>query len=532
MNFKLTLPLKLKTSLTGILLLSLLVLGQNVFSQVRGERTHTRPTESGGSNTETRSSTQDARTARNQGLSDRDNASKEINSKYEAFIGPLRYVKDFLKTSSGDRFGDFVNGLKDLESQGVTLKSIGEMVNNGEEEAKAQELGGMPARYEVKNKLYPGIQAALSKTGDSNSNLDQMDEKLKQANEDAKNAKIGDANASAYAAKVQEYYEGMVLFSKFTNNDATADSYRQKAEALNNSVKSELNAKFAQYREGQYHKDHGASLAVVSKNGVTTSSISDGATTEKILIDGKTPTHIFVFFDLPAQTYAGRGAGDLTLVETGKDYTDISYVLDKSATLVWKDNQKAAIKFTLFPSADFSDFDYVPSGIYQSGFYDRLAGSLPVGETRKFTLYALDGKLKKDVTVEMTSSGKEYLLSLQKKMDAYRAESMRMSKPGMSDPALEAEIGKLYQAKNPDAKQIVRVVIPAKQWFIEKNALDVPLNKNIGAEIAFKDANGNCFWKGIGVLRDYQGNGNYASQIRLSDNRWSPSPMNCANVNK
>jgi hypothetical protein len=117
----------------------------------------------------------------------------------------------------------------------------------------------------------------------------------------------------------------------------------------------------------------------------------------------------------------------------------------------------------------------------------------------------------------------------QNKLDYLK--SLKLSKAGMTDAKLEKTIKDQYEKWFEEAKlSVTKVVITSTVWTLEKNVLDIPLHREIAAQLAIKKPDGSCGIAYTYVRETYLGGGQYSAPTVISPT--GPTIIPCENLNK
>jgi len=91
-------------------------------------------------------------------------------------------------------------------------------------------------------------------------------------------------------------------------------------------------------------------------------------------------------------------------------------------------------------------------------------------------------------------------------MEKYEIDASRMEKAEVSNPALEKSVASGFIANSKGVvKEVVKVVITSKPWYVKKNALGVTLYKDFYAHVAFKKADGNYYTQKVRCKKEFVG---------------------------
>lgn len=462
----------------------------------------------GGNESEAKTSIKEDRAKRDSEAKNKESIRKEINAKYDPMKYELRKVKRFLRASSSDGFTDFIKGLTYLNENNLTVSNTMQMVNNPDELAKTKDIGSASSRDEIRDDILPGVNNALEKNGVGDYSLKRLDSKLSDMGDYAHLAKLGGANSAENAKKVQTIYDGIVLFKKFVNDHEAMNSYFKKADYYHKSVKETLDKLYDKYRAGDFHRAKGSGIYLVQKDGITAQTLSESVVTDKIIIDGKKPVHIFVLTDKNLGSYSSFLQFDF--VDGDKDPNQNKYVFDarKAVPLYGEEKNIGYKKLVFIPSSEWNDLQetYVKSMFYDCGTQSKLADVLMPGVPQEFTIYSADNSLKKKITIEATEEGLAFLKGMKAKMEKYEIDASRMEKAEVSNPALEKSVASGFIANSKGVvKEVVKVVITSKPWYVKKNALGVTLYKDFYAHVAFKKADGNYYTQKVRCKKEFVG---------------------------
>ncbi len=114
------------------------------------------------------------------------------------------------------------------------------------------------------------------------------------------------------------------------------------------------------------------------------------------------------------------------------------------------------------------------------------------------------------------------------KLDEVAAQNALLPTAQRKDPTMEVAI-KQAVAASGNRDTILRVSITNPDWFVQRGPLGQILFRGIFAAIAFRKADGTCYYYQAYFKQDHAG-GRYGATRQ--DGRPGPIPMACANVNK
>jgi hypothetical protein len=141
-------------------------------------------------------------------------------------------------------------------------------------------------------------------------------------------------------------------------------------------------------------------------------------------------------------------------------------------------------------------------------------------------------KTRYDDLHNFVDSGEYEELLARKKVE--EIDAVRMSKPGNSNASYITLATKNAQAELGEGEKVLRVVISSSNWTVQKNNLDIPINKIMYYQIAYKDVDGNCkLGKGT-IVKTYAGGGEYEAAHANYAGRAGKheGAINCNNINK
>ena len=453
----------------------------------------------------------------------------EVNEKYSHIKMNLMNVMAFLAPSSADEFEDFKKSLIYFSDQNITLNDIRKMLNDPAEIEKIKDVGQIFNREKVEKELIPGLEGALNKDASSDYSLSFIDEYLTKVSEWANTAKQGGQYANENAQKVAECYNTLLMFQAFCNDHVSISDYVKMAESLHGSVKSELSTKYEKYRAGDFHRNEGSGIYFVHKNGVTRQTIKSSDVTEKIIIDGKTPVHIFVLTDMNLGSYGSFL--QLDIVDEGSGRHQNKYVFDdnKMIPLNEIDEKVGYKKLILVPSENWEDMDenFDVSQFYSCFIQEKLANSLTPGIQKKLTFYAANGQIKKTVSVEITPEGVAFLKGMKSKMEKFEIDAARMEKPAVNNRDLENKISSLFQNQNSNVQMMERIVITSVPWYVEKDEWGNITHRHCYAQVAFKGTDGHFYIQKIHCTQKFD-NGSY--QALKVNSRFDPRKIRESNI--
>lgn len=143
---------------------------------------------------------------------------------------------------------------------------------------------------------------------------------------------------------------------------------------------------------------------------------------------------------------------------------------------------------------------------------------------------SLEDKLEEvKSAIEKYGSREAYMLKIEKNQAEY-VKNLRMKKAVFTDAALEASVKKQYESIWESERLLVTKVHITSLWTLEKNALDIPLHKEVEVNIAIKKADGTCAIASGYARSTYEGGGKYSAPLLIMPTH--PIALDCANLNK
>ncbi len=125
---------------------------------------------------------------------------------------------------------------------------------------------------------------------------------------------------------------------------------------------------------------------------------------------------------------------------------------------------------------------------------------------------------------------REAYMSKMEKNQADFVKNLRMKKAVFADPTLESSVKKQYESIWQSEKLQVAKVHITSLWTLEKNALDIPLHKEVEVNMAIKKADGTCAIASGYARSTYEGGGKYSAPLLIMPTH--PITLDCANLNK
>ncbi len=124
---------------------------------------------------------------------------------------------------------------------------------------------------------------------------------------------------------------------------------------------------------------------------------------------------------------------------------------------------------------------------------------------------SLQEKLEQaDEAIKRMGSREDYMAKMQKNQLDY-VKSLRMKPAVFKDAAIEKMVKTKYEQWAAADKVTVTLVNITSGWTIEKNGLDIPLEKNVQVNMAVKKADGSCGFATGTVRQAYEGGGKYSA---------------------
>ncbi len=332
---------------------------------------------------------------------------------------------------------------------------------------------------------------------------------LKEMNEFSSYATAQRIDAMKYADKMKSYLQAMESFSTFCGSPVEMESSLKKARELYDSMRSAVEENVAEYRTGPFHTREGSGIYIVQEDGVTPETLTENKLTDKIILDGKRPVHVFVLTDYPIELYSSSGMGayvQFALVNQGDGQFEDDYIGDASRALPVTRTGQAYQKLTLVPSENWADLEaqYEVSAFYNCLLQMNLANSLIPGEEKSFTIYSANGQLQKDITIVATQDGIDFLKAMKVRMKEFEIDHARMEEPAVSDHTMENEISNQFKALNPNVT-LVKTILTSKPWYLVRNHLGEIIYMDFYAQVAFKDSSGTYFTQKLYLRSNLEG---------------------------
>lgn len=124
---------------------------------------------------------------------------------------------------------------------------------------------------------------------------------------------------------------------------------------------------------------------------------------------------------------------------------------------------------------------------------------------------SLQEKLEQaDEAIKRIGSREDYMAKMQKNQLDY-VKSLRMKPAVFKDAAIEKMVKAKYEQWAAADKVTVTLVNITSDWTIEKNGLDIPVEKNVQVNMAVKKADGSCGFATGTVRQAYEGGGKYSA---------------------
>ena len=115
-----------------------------------------------------------------------------------------------------------------------------------------------------------------------------------------------------------------------------------------------------------------------------------------------------------------------------------------------------------------------------------------------------------DEAIQRIGSREEYMAKMEKNQLDY-VKSLRMKPAQFRDAAIEKMVKIKYENWASQDKVTVTHVNITSDWTIEKNALDIPIEKSVQVNMAVKKADGSCGFATGTVRQAYEGGGKYSA---------------------
>lgn len=132
-----------------------------------------------------------------------------------------------------------------------------------------------------------------------------------------------------------------------------------------------------------------------------------------------------------------------------------------------------------------------------------------------------------NTAITKQGSREDYIAQMEKNQLDY-VKSLRMKKAVASDPSIEKMVKNSYESSWATDKITVVKVHIVSNWVIEKNVLDIPLNKELDVNMAIKKADGTCALAAGTVRCVYEGGGKYGAPYLTMPT--PPTTVPCENI--
>jgi hypothetical protein len=124
---------------------------------------------------------------------------------------------------------------------------------------------------------------------------------------------------------------------------------------------------------------------------------------------------------------------------------------------------------------------------------------------------SLQEKLEQaNAAIQKHGSKESYIAKMEKNQLDY-IKSLRMKPAVFKDAGIEKMVKAKYEQWAAADKVTVTLVNITSNWTIEKNALDIPLAKEVQVNMAVKKADGSCGFAAGTVRQVYEGGGKYSA---------------------
>lgn len=143
---------------------------------------------------------------------------------------------------------------------------------------------------------------------------------------------------------------------------------------------------------------------------------------------------------------------------------------------------------------------------------------------------SLQEKLEEaEAAIKRMPSREDYIAKMEKNKVDY-LKSLRMKNAVISDAKIEAAAKKEYENSWKDDKVTVTKVHITTNWTIEKNALDIPVSKEVEVNFAIKKGDGTCAFATGRMYSVYEGGGKYGAAYLIMPS--PPITIPCENLPK
>lgn len=132
-----------------------------------------------------------------------------------------------------------------------------------------------------------------------------------------------------------------------------------------------------------------------------------------------------------------------------------------------------------------------------------------------------------NTAITKQGSREDYIAQMEKNQLDY-VKSLRMKKAVASDPSIEKMVKNSYESSWATDKITVVKVHIVSNWVIEKNVMDIPLNKELDVNMAIKKADGTCALAAGTVRCVYEGGGKYGAPYLTMPT--PPTTVPCENI--
>ena len=132
-----------------------------------------------------------------------------------------------------------------------------------------------------------------------------------------------------------------------------------------------------------------------------------------------------------------------------------------------------------------------------------------------------------NAAITKQGSREDYIAQMEKNQLDY-VKNLRMKKAVASDPSIEKMVKSSYESSWAADKITVVKVHIVSNWVIEKNVLDIPLNKELDVNMSIKKADGTCALAAGTVRCVYEGGGKYGAPYLTMPS--PPTTVPCENI--
>lgn len=206
---------------------------------------------------------------------------------------------------------------------------------------------------------------------------------------------------------------------------------------------------------------------------------------------------------------------------------------DPYIAILPSNREQSYLQFTLVPSEQYdytndiknennTILDFNQTMLRKAPFTHTIGVRVDIHKTKEIVF----GQFKYDISAGTTKNEQ-----VVKKIEALQMELARLPKANMTDAALVNKMTELMNNNSDGIKYSLGRIV-SNGWSINKNSLDIIIDRSISAFFLATFPDGHCEYVGHTFSQAYAGAGTYATKLTVIQSPFKHGKMNCANAHQ